>query len=440
MKKVLIVSYYWPPSGGVGVQRWLKLAKYLPEWGWEPIILTPENPAFSLQDTTLLEEVRPETEVLRLPIWEPYGLLEKVKGKKAARINQGITSEGEAAGFFQQGLMWIRGNFFLPDPRRFWVKPATDFILRILETNQISAIITTGPPHSMHLIGQRVKKKSGITWLADFRDPWSRWEILHRMKLTAPARWYHQQMEKQVLALADLVLSASYGMEADFRSLCPTARVQVLTNGVDEADLPEGFTEALRPNKFRLVYAGLLNDKRNPFNLWKALDELCREEEGFEEELEISLTGNIGQQVLSSLQEYPVLEKRLHLQPSVPHREVFALYRQAAVLLLLIDNAASSRVIIPAKLFEYLAARKPVLYIGEPATDAGQIIRKEHCGESFRFDDKEGVKKYVRQLFQEYKAGAVMERRPNWQAYTRSLQAKQLAGWLDAGSGEVNKG
>lgn len=440
MKKVLIVSYYWPPSGGVGVQRWLKLAKYLPEWSWEPIILTPENPAFSLQDISLQEEVRPETEVLRLPIWEPYGLLEKFKGKKASRINQGITSEGEGAGFLQQGLMWIRGNFFLPDPRRFWIKPASDFILGILETNQISAIITTGPPHSMHLIGQRVKKKSGITWLADFRDPWSRWEILHRMKLTAPARWYHQQLEKQVLAQADLVLSASYGMEADFRSLCPEARVQVLTNGVDEADLPENFSEALRPEKFRLVYAGLLNDKRNPFNLWKALDELCKEEAGFAEELEISLTGNIGQQVLSSLQEYPALKKGLHLRASVPHREVFALYRQAAVLLLLIDNAASSRVIIPAKLFEYLAARKPILYIGEPATDAGQIIQKEQCGESFRFDDKEGVKKYVRQLFQEYTAGAAMERRPNWQAYTRRLQAKQLAGWLNASSGEVSNG
>jgi glycosyltransferase involved in cell wall biosynthesis len=431
-KKVLIVSYYWPPSGGVGVQRWLKLAKYLPEWGWEPVILTPENPAFSLQDLSLLKEVRPETEVLHLPIWEPYGLLQKLKGEKAARINQGVTAEGEEAGLLQQGLMWIRGNFFLPDPRRFWVKPASDFILRILETNQISAIITTGPPHSMHLIGQRVKKKSGISWFADFRDPWSRWEILQRMKLTAPARWYHQRLEKQVLAESDLVLSASYGMATDFQQLCPKAIVKVLTNGVDEADLPEGFSEARRPDKFRLVYAGLLNDKRNPALLWEVLDELCREEEGFADVLEISLTGNIGQQVLADLRLFERLSDRLRLQDSVPHQQVFGLYQQAAVLLLLIDNAPASRVIIPAKLFEYLAARKPILYIGAPAADAGKIIRKEKCGQSFSFQEKDGVKAYVRQLYKEYRSGGAMERTPDWRAYTRRLQAKELASFLSA--------
>lgn len=431
LRKVLIVTYYWPPSGGVGVQRWLKLAKYLPEWGWEPVILTPENPAFSLQDASLVQEVRPETEILRLPIWEPYGILEKLKGDKAARINQGITTEGEKAGLFQQALMWVRGNFFLPDPRRFWVKPASEFILHILETNQIKAIITTGPPHSMHLIGQRVKKKSGVAWLADFRDPWSRWEILQRMKLTPPVWQYHQRLEKRVLKEADLVLSASYGMEADFRQICPEASIQVLTNGVDEADLPEGFSTPHRPGKFRLVYAGLLNDKRNPALLWKVLDELCREMEGFAEALEISLTGNIGQQVMEDLQQYEQFSDRLKLQSSVPHQQVFRLYRQAAVLLLLIDNDPASKVIIPAKLFEYLAACKPILYIGEPSMDAGQIIRQEECGQSFGFQEEEGLKAYLRQLFIEYSAGGTMERTPNWQAYTRRLQAKQLAAYLE---------
>lgn len=431
LKKVLIVTYYWPPSGGVGVQRWLKLAKYLPEWGWEPVILTPENPAFSLQDLSLVQEVRPETEILRLPIWEPYGVLQKLKGDKAVRINQGITTEGEKADLFQQALMWIRGNFFLPDPRRFWVKPASEFILHILETNQIKAIITTGPPHSMHLIGQRVKKKSGISWFADFRDPWSRWEILQRMKLTAPVQRYHQRLEKKVLHEADLVLSASYGMGADFRQLCPEARIQVLTNGVDEADLPEGFSDPHRPDKFRLVYAGLLNDKRNPALLWKVLDELCGEMEDFAEALEISLTGNIGQQVLEDLQQYERLSGRLKLQPSVPHQQVFGLYRKAGVLLLLIDNDPASRVIIPAKLFEYLAACKPILFIGEPTMDAGQIIRKEGCGQSFSFKEEEEVKAYVRQLFKEYTSGGAMERTPNWQAYTRRRQAGQLSAYLN---------
>ncbi len=437
-KKVLIVTYYWPPSGGVGVQRWLKLAKYLPEWGWEPIIITPENPAFYLQDLSLLQEVRPETEVLHLPIWEPYGLLQKLKGEKAGRINQGITSEGQEAGFVQQGLMWIRGNFFLPDPRRFWVKPAAEFILRILETNQISAIITTGPPHSMHLVGRRVKRKSGLPWLADFRDPWSRWEILHRMKLTRPVRWYHQKLEKQVLREADLVLSASYGMAADFKSIYDRARVKVLTNGVDEADLPQGFSEPRRPDKFRLVYAGLLNDKRNPALLWKVLANLCQEQKDFADALEISLTGNIGQQVMAAIEQYPLLKDRLQLQGPVPHQEVFQLYRQAALLLMLIDNAEASQVVIPAKLFEYLAACKPILYIGAPEADAGHIIRKENAGQSFSFEEQEGVKNYVWQLFLEYQSGAPMQRKPNWSAYTRRLQAKELADILDLQAKDEN--
>ena len=160
MKNFLLISYYWPPSGGVGVQRWLKLSKYLPVAGWRPVVLTPENPAFELRDPALEKEVAPEVEVLRLPIWEPYHLASKLSGKKGAAINYGVALESKSSTLTNRMMHWLRGNVILPDPRVFWVRPASKFALDLLEKNEIKAVITTGPPHSMHLIGKRIRKKN----------------------------------------------------------------------------------------------------------------------------------------------------------------------------------------------------------------------------------------------------------------------------------------
>lgn len=430
LKKVLIITYYWPPSGGVGVQRWLKFTKYLPDWGWEPIILTPSNPAFDLKDPSLVRDVRSETEVLKIPIWEPYGLVEKLSGKKGQEnLNRGMALEGGKKGIFSRVFPWMRGNLFIPDPRVFWVRPATDFALRILESNKIEAIITTGPPHSVHLIGRKLRKKSGLPWIADFRDPWTKWEVLHRMQLSSMAMKIHQSLERKVLQTADLVLTATPGMQEDLDKLGARNSKTVL-NGVDHEDLPEGYPDPAVPDKFRIVYVGLMNEKRNPPALWEALDELCAQSEEFCQALEISLTGSISPAIQQAFGTYSRLKDHCVIQGNVSHQEVFELYQNAAILLLLVEQEVASRIVIPAKLYEYMTAQKPVLYIGDPTNGAGEIIAKEKAGESFFHHDKEGIKAYVWELFRQYKEDN-LSRMINYQAYLRKNQVRIVADSLD---------
>lgn len=430
LKKVLIITYYWPPSGGVGVQRWLKFTKYLPDWGWEPIILTPSNPAFDLKDPSLAKDVRPETEVLKIPIWEPYSLVEKLSGKKGQQnLNRGMALEGEKKGVFSRLFPWMRGNLFIPDPRVFWVRPATDFAVRILESNQIEAIITTGPPHSVHLIGQKLKKKSGLPWIADFRDPWTKWEVLHRMQLSSLAMKFHQSLERKVLNTADLVLTATPGMQEDLDQLGARHSKTVL-NGVDHADLPAGYPDTTVPDKFRIVYVGLMNEKRNPPALWEALEALCQQSEEFRNAVEISLTGSISITIQQSLRAFSHLKDHCVIRDNVSHQEVFALYQSAAVLLLLVEQEAASRIVIPAKLYEYMTAQKPVLYIGDPTNGAGEIIEKEQAGDSFYHHEKEKIQAYVWKLFQQYQKGSV-SRPINYQAYLRKNQVRIVADSLN---------
>jgi hypothetical protein len=202
VKKVLIIAYYWPPSGGSGVQRWLKFVKYLPGFGWEPYVFTPENPSYAVKDESLLKDVPPEAEVIKFPIWEPYGAFSKVSSavgdKKTAE--QPTLAYGKDKSFFQKLTTWIRGNFFIPDPRVFWVRPSVKFLTDFLRDNDIKTIITTGPPHSIHLIGYRLKKKNpSLKWIADFRDPWSEWGLLDSLSLGKFARSIHTRMESNVL-------------------------------------------------------------------------------------------------------------------------------------------------------------------------------------------------------------------------------------------------
>lgn len=429
MRKVLLITYYWPPSGGVGVQRWLKLSKYLPDYGWEPVILTPENPDFSLKDPSLAQHVLPQLEVLRLPIWEPYKLLHYLKGgkDKPEGINAGMVMESGKNNISGQFLRWVRGNFFVPDPRVFWVKPAVQYALSILEANQIEAIISTGPPHSMHLIGQKLKKKTGLPWLADFRDPWSQWEVLKRMHPSPPVVQMHKKLERTVVRQADKVLAASPAMSRQFNQLAKIQKVSPFVNGIDPEDAEQLGGEPAAQDKFRLVYTGLLNEKREPRMLWHVLEEMCRTMPGFSDKFEMLLVGNISAPVVENLSHYPEVNRRTKIMPYQKHAQVFRLLKQAGVLLMLIDNDPAAGVIIPAKLFEYLAARRPVIYIGDPENDAGQLLEKEGAGKGYAFEDRSGIQACITSLFREYQAKGALYRPSNYEPYLRNKQAAEMA-------------
>jgi len=195
MKKALIITYYWPPSGGAGVQRWLKFVKYLREFGWEPIVYTPENPEFPEIDESLYSDIPENLTVIKTPIREPYTAYKKFIGRtKKEKINAGFLSEKKRNPFLENISVWIRGNFFIPDARLLWIKPSVKFLLKYLTGNPVDIIISTGPPHSMHIIAMKLNESLKLPWVADFRDPWTNIDFYKDLKLTSWADSRHHNM------------------------------------------------------------------------------------------------------------------------------------------------------------------------------------------------------------------------------------------------------
>lgn len=396
MKRILIITYYWPPSAGSGVQRWLKFAKYLPSYGWQPVIYTPENPDFSLKDDSLLRDVPGEAEIIKRPIWEPYQILRLFKGKKA-KINTGFVQSLKDHNWKTSLLSWVRGNLFIPDPRVFWKRPSVNFLNKYLKEKPVDVIVTTGPPHSMHLIGLGLKKQLDIPWIVDIRDPWSKLDFLDNFRVSKGNRAKYEQMEKTVLEKCDLVLATSYSMNEllqpfDHQKFIP------ITNGFDEDDF-KGITQPIN-DKFTIFHAGLLNEPRNPRLLWEVLAELCQESMDFANKLEIRLAGTVDPSVANRIQTNPVLSDKLQILNYLPHDEVIRQYAQSSVLLLLINNTYNAKVNIPGKLFEYLAIGRPILAIGAPDADAITIVEKSSAGFTSDYSEKAKIKDLIWRLYE----------------------------------------
>lgn len=425
-KPILVITYYWPPSGGAGVQRWLKFTKYLHEFGWDPIVFTPENPDFDQKDFSLAKDLSPFVEVLKFPIWEPYGLFKRLTGKK--ELKQGQVLESGNGGFLKKLSIWVRGNFFVPDPKIFWVKPSADYLMSILETNEIKHIITTGPPHSVHLIGKRLKLRNpALIWVADFRDPWSQWDILKRMKIS-PFIWKkHLKLEQEVLKMADAVLATGPTAAKEFKSL-GARNTHFITNGFDATDIK---VEPIRDkaSKFVVSHLGMLSKHRNPENLWQILNELC-EDDDFYDALELRLTGILSTEVESSISTNTRLAERLVANAYVTHDQVYQEYSSSNLLLLLQTNDSGATSQLPGKLFEYLGAKRPILAIGKEGNDISKIIADCSAGQSFQYDSNEDLKTFILQEYEAWKSGV-----SNWQfndieKYERKNLTKELSDWL----------
>jgi len=392
MKKVLIITYYWPPAGGSGVQRWLKFSKYLPENGWKPIIYTPDSPSFDVKDEDLLSDIHPEVEVWKSPIWEPYSLKEKIFGKSESS-NAGIIQDKSSTK--NQILNWIRGNIFIPDPKVYWVKPSIKFLSKKIQEEEITHIISTGPPHSMHLIALGLKKRlPNLKWIADFRDPWSELDLLEDFKLSKKSRKKYQELEREVLEIAETTLTVSETWVESFKRL-GSSNVQLITNGFDEEDFVE---EEKKNDNFVIGHFGLLNHLRNPKNLWKALNDICEEDPEFKDKLEIRLSGNIDTEVLQSItQNFHLKNKVVHLE-YLSHKEVLNQYYQSSVLLLLLFNSKSGKGNYPGKIFEYFAAKRSILSFGPDESDIKNLIEKTKSGLYIPYN-KVNIKDSVYQLY-----------------------------------------
>lgn len=424
MKKVLIITYYWPPSGGGGVQRWLKFVKYLGEFGWEPIVYTPENPDFELQDKTLLEDVPKGLKVLKKPIWEPFSAYRMLFGKKAVQ-KQGVVSSSSGS-IFNKLAIWIRGNYFIPDARVFWVRYSVNYLSKYLKKNKIDAVVTTGPPHSLHLIGLELKERLGINWVADFRDPWSEWDVLDQLKLSKRSRSSHLKLEHSVLTGADLILATSPSTKSSLLNL-GAKNIEVITNGYD---VEANELQEVSPNKFKVSHLGLLNKGRNPEVLWKVLDELALDPE-FSNNLEIYLSGTLDDEVIASIKSCKNLSDCYKHVGYLSHSQVIDTYRESALLLLLVNNTANATQILPGKIFEYIVQNKPILALGKTSSDASELLKEVGFNHCLEYDDEEGIKVFVLSAYKDFKNGTLRTPSGNIDKYHRRALTKSLATCLD---------
>ncbi|WP_031429116.1 glycosyltransferase family 4 protein [Flavimarina sp. Hel_I_48] len=425
MKKVLIISYYWPPAGGPGVQRWLKFATYLPDFGIKPVVYIPENPTYPILDESLLADVPEKLEILKNSIIEPYTWANIISKKNTETISSGIISEEKRQTLVQKFMLYIRGNFFVPDARKFWIKPSVDFLETYLSENKVDAIITTGPPHSLHLIGLELKQKTGLTWIADFRDPWTTIGYHDKLKLTKAVQLEHKQLEKRVLENCDQVITTSPTTKKDFEQIADTP-VTCITNGYDQ----EGDLDIDHDRAFSLAHIGSLLEKRNPLLLWKVLGDLKKANMNFGNVLKIKLAGSVSEDVVRSIRDHH-LGENLEILGYVGHKDALKLQRESQILLLIEVDSEETKAIIPGKVFEYLAARRPILAIGPENADFFEIIKETSSGECFNYNDEEALKSQILKWYQIYNKTGLLDNDTDISAYSRKNLTGQLAHLID---------
>jgi glycosyltransferase involved in cell wall biosynthesis len=432
MKRVLIITYYWPPSGGSGVQRWLKMSKYLPEYGWQPVIYTTENAEYPIIDHSLEKDVAPNIEVIRRPITEPYSAYKKFLGiNKDETVKMGFIQEKEKNKSWKSDLsLWVRGNFFIPDARCGWVKPSVRFLKEYLNEHPVDAIISTGPPHSMHLIAMKLKEALGLPWIADFRDPWTEIDYYNDLHLTAWADRKHHRLEQEVLTKADKVVTVAPDGARRLGRL-GNRNVRTIYNGFDRND--DAQTPVNLSEQFTITYLGVLSKIQNPSNLWQALAELIKEDSGFDKNLRINMIGQIDSAVVSSIDENG-LTQHVAYSPYMPHDQVSAVHRSSTLLLLLLmpDSEPRAKGLLTGKLFEYMASGRPILCIGPEDGDAARILRETGAGLTISFEDKEKMKEALKNLYQRYLENTLEgNTNPKVENYSRQVMTQQYAALLN---------
>ena len=390
MKKVLIITYYWPPSGGAGVQRWLKFAKYLPEFGWQPVILTvnPEYASYPQRDISLLSEVDPSCLVYTTKSFELYNLYKLLSGKKEVPYG-GFANESKE-GILQKVSKFLRGNFLLPDPRKGWNSYALKKAAELIREHNIDTVVTTSPPHSTQLIGLRLKQKFNIRWIADLRDPWTDIYYYNQFNHTALARKIDKSYERKVVEKADLLITVSEDVKRLFaeKSKLPiAAKTVVIPNGFDEDD----FTNTTYPAETRKIisYTGTISEAYDVDSLLEALASL---DVNLKAQLLIRFVGKVPHSIE---QKFRTTGLTIELVGYVDHSKSIEYLFRSDLLLLVIPKVKNNRGILTGKFFEYLASQKPILAIGPTKGDLAKIIQETQCGSLFDYGDTKGMKRFV---------------------------------------------
>jgi hypothetical protein len=423
-KKVLILTYYWPPSGGAGVQRWLKFTKYLNEFNYEPLIYTAENPEYPSIDESLFKDIPKNLTVLKTKVWEPYKIYKLFTSqKKGHRINTGFLNSEKKKGLAERISVWIRGNWFIPDARKFWIRPSIKYLTSYLKDHPVDVIVSTGPPHSMHLIGMGLAHQTGIPWVADFRDPWTTIDFYLDLMLSARADRKHQRLETKVVQTASAVTVINKEMKRQFEKM-GVNNVNYIPNGFDPDDIPD--KNVILDSKFSISHIGSIVPSRNPDNLWQVLSNLVSKDSVFASDLEIKLIGPSDWSVNRSI-EKAGLDEYLNLIDYLPHQDAVEELTRSQVLLLLINQTPNAKGILTGKFFEYMSSGRPILAIGPVDGEVAEILNETRAGQIVGFNDQDTLEKQILEYYNKFRNKTLVTDSGNIDLYSRrSLTGKMV--------------
>ncbi len=416
-KKVLIISYYWPPAGGPGVQRWMKFVKYLPEYNIKPVLYIPENPNYPIYDYSLNDEVSEKLEIIKNPITEISNIISNSKSLNL--IRSGNIPNPKEQSLFQRLLFFIRGNLFIPDMKILWKNKSIDFIENYLSKTKIDVVITTGPPHSLHLIGYELKKRLNIKWISDFRDPWVNLNYLNRFHLLPSVKRRHKKLRDKVLINSNSVIVTSEKLKKLYKEIAPN--IFKITNGYDYE-----YSTVNIDSKFSISHIGSLYPERNPKYLWDIIDEICINNEEFRSNLQINFIGNTSEKIIKYLSN-KTFKSCVKFFDYVDYKRAIEFMCSSQILLMVEVNDNDSSYAIPGKLFDYLNSKRPIIAIGPDRSEVNQILYDTNAGKFFNYNESINLKLHIENLYNQYEMGSISYDAKNISIYRRKNLTEELS-------------
>lgn len=435
MKNVLIVAYYFPPSGGPGVQRVLKYVQYLREFGWEPIVLTVRDGNFPARDESLLKEIPDGVRVIRTEIFEPYDAYRKLTGKTkgtAIDVNT-MHKEGAKLSVSERLAEFVRATFFIPDARVGWYRHAIKAGMEAIAKHDIRAIYSSSPPYTCALIARGLKRKSGLPWVAGFRDPWTGF-------ITTPKRWavpaaIDRRLERSVFETADAVEVAWLGIMKDAVRKYPTlppGKFHHLPNGFDSADFPAVDPAKRTDMRFTLAYTGSMYGRRNPDAFLRAVEGLAARGDVDPALIRLRFIGRFGEEVMESFRTSP-LGSAIEVVGYMPHRDSIEQLLLADALLLVVDECDESDEVVPGKVYEYIGSGRSLLAVAPERSAIADLIHETRGGYVAHQSNIPGIAEGFLRLYRDHLAGT-RSLEPDTEAisrYERRTTTGRLAGLLD---------
>lgn len=433
MKKVLIIAYYFPPSGGPGVQRVLKHVKFLREFGWEPVVLTVSNGQFPARDESLFSEIPDGVKVFRTKIFEPYDIYRFFTGKKkgeAIDVNT-IKKEGQKSKLTEKIAEFIRATFFIPDARIGWFWNASKEALKIIEDENIDAIYSSSPPYTCSLIAKKLKKKTKLPWIAGFRDPWTEF-------ISTPKRWFFpkmidRRMEYSVFNQADYVECAWQGIIEDALGKYPKldrSKFIHVPNGYDSTEFPE--VDHQKNNKFTMTYTGSMYGRRNPKDLFDAVEELISDGKIDKNNIKMRFIGRFGDEI-HQMFESVRFKNSIEILSYMPHKKSIEYLLRSDASLLIVDESKESEEIVPGKVYEYLGVGRPVFAVAPESSAISKLIIETNGGFIAHQSEKEKLKSNFLHFYNSWTQGKeiITQNRKEIEKYERRENAATLASYFE---------